>query len=75
MLVLVCILLSALFYDDIWFGTLNLDVDPTFINATAMDNQYYIFIVFFYLHAHKLMSLANVNILFNYVEYPANGFS
>ena len=70
MLVLVCILLSALFYDDIWFGTLNLDVDPTFINATAMDNQYYIFIVFY-----KLMSLANVNILFNYVEYPANGFS
>ena len=68
-------LLSALFYNDIWFVTLDLDVDPTFINAATIDNQYYIFIVFFYLHAHKLMGLANVNILSNYVEYPGNGFS
>ena len=68
-------LLSTLFYDDMCFGILDLGVDPTFINAATIDNRYYIFIVFFYLHAHKLMGLANVNILSNYVEYPGNGFS
>jgi len=68
-------LLSTLFYDDMCFGILDLGVDPTFINAATIDNQYHIFIVFFYLHAHKLMGLANVNILFNYVEYLGNEFS
>ena len=52
-----------------------MDADPTFINVAAMDNQYHIFIVFFvYMHT-KITGLANVNILSNYIEYPANGLA